>query len=119
MSDENEEPEASKEHPCDNGTCDCDGPEARECRAETPLTLESMGLVAFHANDALRCPKCGASAEALKKRYHEGVTITLGDGSNPCQEWVAKKLLGGSIGEHLCVRCSGCDYGFPMKCADG
>jgi hypothetical protein len=114
MSDQEKKPEG--EHPCDNGTCNCDGPEARECRGEVPLTLESMGLLPFMEGESLRCPKC--SAVGSQVNYHEMIILTVSDDKFPCQEWVEKNLLGGTITEHLCVRCQRCRYGFPMRTAD-
>jgi hypothetical protein len=83
---------------------------------EVPLTLESMGLAAFRTGEALSCPKCGS--HGLQKRYHEMVVMSLVEESHPCEEWVQKGLLQGAVGEHLCLRCAGCGYGFPMRCAD-
>jgi DnaJ-class molecular chaperone len=75
-----------------------------------------MGLAAFRSGDGLSCPKCHSSG--LQKRYHEMVIMSMGDEMHPCQEWVQKGLLQGQVGEHLCLRCQGCGYGFPMKTAD-
>lgn len=114
--EENEGPKG--EHPCDDGTCDCDCPEAREGREEAPLTLESMGLSAFRSGEALICPKCQAPSPVMAMEYHDSVIISMDGDKPPCQEWVEKNLVGRVIGEHLCLRCARCNYGFPMRCAD-
>jgi len=80
-----------------------------------PLTLASMGLMPFMQGEGLRCPKCQALIAAMT--YHESIIFSMEE-KTPCQEWVEKSLLGGSIGEHLCVRCHKCQYGFPMRCYD-
>lgn len=82
---------------------------------EPPLTLESMGLLPFMDGEGLRCPKCRAAGTQIN--YHEMIILTVSDDKFPCQEWVEKNLLGGTIGEHLCVRCQRCRYGFPMRTA--
>lgn len=87
------------------------------CPPSAPLTLESMGLMAFREGEGLSCPKCHMHGIAVT--YHEMIIfVTDVGGQTPCQEWVQKNLLGGTIGEHLCCRCQRCGYGFPMKTAD-
>lgn len=93
----------------------CGHDEAEGCGCP-PLTLESMGLLPFMQGEGLRCPKCQMLVTAMI--YHERITFSLSGDKTPCQEWVEKNLLGGTIGEHLCVRCQQCQYGFPMRTAD-
>lgn len=132
------------DHECSDGTCpvcgakgcprcgDCDCDPADEPRCEgcghtegegcgclfkAPLTLESMGFMGFRSGEALQCPKCQNPSSGLTMTYHEAVVLSLED-RTPCQDWAAKGLLGSLSGEHLCVRCSRCHYGFPMQTAD-
>jgi hypothetical protein len=75
-----------------------------------------MGLLAFMEGEGRRCPKC--NMPGIQVSYHEMIILTTDGDPRPCQEWVQKNLLGGTIGEHLCCRCQGCGYGFPMRTAD-
>lgn len=89
----------------------------RECPGEVPLTLGAMGLTAFRTGEALQCPKCESPSSAMTMVFHEMAVLSM-EAKAPCQEWIEKNLLGGVISEHLCVRCSRCGYGFPMRTAD-
>lgn len=122
MSDERDHTDHEKCEKCEGCVpCGCichlaPETEGAQEEAEAPLTLASMGLLPFRTGDALTCPKC--SFTGLKRTFHEMIVISMDENKYPCQEWVEKNLLGGTISEHLCVRCSGCNYGFPMKTAD-
>lgn len=87
-----------------------------ETEGEEPLTLEAMGLRPFMQGEGLRCPKCQVLVS--KMCYHETLVLVIGDPEQPCAEWTRKGLLPGRVGEHLCVRCQQCGYGFPMRTAD-
>jgi hypothetical protein len=76
-----------------------------------------MGLLGFMEGEGLRCPKCHMAG--IKIDYHEMAVFTTDSADPaPCQQWIMKGLIQGSVGEHLCCVCQRCRYGFPMKCAD-
>jgi hypothetical protein len=85
-----------------------------EGESEPSLTLESMGLRGFQ--DEVHCTKCGSMHMSVE--YHEMIVFALSGHSTPCQEWTQKGLLGGAVGEHLCLRCVRCGYGYPSKTQD-
>lgn len=62
------------------------------------------------------CPKCGA--KAVRVVYHGCLMLNVGDKAFPCGAWFRSGILTGDIGEHLCLRCNRCAYGWPTQTAD-
>jgi hypothetical protein len=102
---------SESEHPCDNGTCNCDGSQDPPERVE--LVVLEMGLQEFQEH--MRCPKC--FMEGIQVEWHPNLMIGC-DPETPCGIWVQAGLLTPSTTEHLCLRCNRCRYGWPTKTAD-
>lgn len=99
-------------NPCDDGTCNCDGPEAAECRQEAP----GGPLEPFQPTEERKCPKC--LYMGIKTEFHP-FAVTGRDPSTACENIVGWTYPRPYIGEHLCRRCTQCGYTWAEKTADG
>jgi hypothetical protein len=97
--------------PCENGTCDCNGHPAPDDEEE--LVHLEMGMRPF--TEEAHCPKCMFSS--VKSEWHV-MAIAGHTPRYPCDDWIFRGLLTGSVGEHLCRTCHRCGYGWPEQCAD-
>lgn len=117
MSDEHADHEKCER--CDGCVpCGCichlagDGEEGFEEPSED-LFLE-MGLREYQPE--IQCPKCGSST--VQVSFHPTVLMSFGDEIFACQEWIMEGLLTPNTGQHLCLRCVRCRYGWPTKTRD-
>lgn len=62
------------------------------------------------------CPKC--TSRGIATVYHGCLVLNVGDKAFPCGAWYRSRILTGEIGEHLCLRCQKCGYGWPSQTAD-
>lgn len=114
MSDE----QKADEHDSHEGQC----PVCGECSCvECDCQREPEGLI--HIEFGLQpfapeahCPKC--NSKAVSTAYHGCLVLNVGDKAYPCGAWYRSGILTGDIGEHLCLRCNRCQYGWPSQTAD-
>ncbi len=81
---------------------------------EGDYAVISTGLKPFQHEPV--CPKCASTG--LRSVYHPTIVVTLGEGQFPCASWLLSGILVPEVGQHLCLRCSRCGYGWPSKTAD-
>lgn len=83
---------------------------------ETPEEVpEPMsGLLPF-MHESL-CPKCASTG--IRVSYHPTIIVNLGDGQFPCVSWMHAGVISPEVGQHLCLRCARCGYGWPSRTAD-
>jgi hypothetical protein len=62
------------------------------------------------------CPKCASTG--VRTAYHPTIIVNLGNGQPPCVSWLHAGVLSPEVGQHLCLRCSRCGYGWPTETAD-
>lgn len=94
------------------GECSCVG---CGCRTQpSGLVHIEFGLQPFQHEH--RCPKCGFSV--VQVTYHPMLVMNVGEGQYPCGSWYRSSILTGEVGEHLCMRCTRCSYGWPTQTAD-
>lgn len=80
-----------------------------------PAQPIGFGLRSF-MHEAM-CPKCASTG--VRTVYHPTIILSLGsNGQHPCAAWMQAGILSSSVGQHLCVRCARCGYGWPTKTAD-
>lgn len=87
----------------------------------TPDEPEAFGLI--HIEFGLQpfrgepsCPKC--NYPGIQTIFHPVIVMNVGRGQYPCSVWYGEGILTGSVGEHLCLRCTRCGYGWPTRTAD-
>lgn len=73
-----------------------------------------FGLQPFQSE--ARCPKCDFSG--VRVSYHGCLVLNVGTGQYPCGSWYRSGILTDPVGEHLCMRCARCQYGWPTQTAD-
>lgn len=94
---------------------------SEEIPEETPDPGQREGLI--HIEFGLqpfqsepRCPKCDFSG--VRVSYHGCLILNTGDGQHPCGSWYRSGILTDPVGEHLCMRCARCSFGWPTQTAD-
>lgn len=86
-----------------------------EAPDETAEFVEwEMGLREYEPE--IQCPKCGSAT--VQVTFHPTVVMAYGDELFACQEWITEGLLTSNTGQHLCIRCLRCRYGWPTKTRD-
>ncbi len=95
----------------DGCVCHLAGDDAPE---ERDLVELEMGLREYQAE--IQCPKCGSSTVHVV--FHPTVVVGYEDEVSPCYEWIMAKLLTENTGQHLCMQCLRCRYGWPTKTRD-
>jgi hypothetical protein len=105
------------EHDSHEGQC----PICYECTCVGCGCADTSGLI--HIEFGLQpfvqeahCPKC--NSKAVHSVYHSCLVLSMGEKSFPCEAWQRSGILTGDIGEHLCLRCQRCGYGWPSQTAD-
>lgn len=94
---------------------------SEETPEETPDPGQREGLIHIEFGlqpfqSEARCPKCDFSG--VRVSYHGCLILNTGDGQHPCGSWYRSGILTDPVGEHLCMRCARCGYGWPTQTAD-
>jgi hypothetical protein len=82
---------------------------------ETPAEEVPTGLRPFMHEPM--CPKCASTG--VRVAYHPTIVVSLwGDGQTPCVSWLHAGVLLPDTGQHLCLVCTRCGYGWSTRTAD-
>jgi hypothetical protein len=83
--------------------------------APEEVSEQPSGLLPF-LHEAL-CPKCASTG--IRVVYHHTIVVSLDSGGQaPCVSWLHAGVLAPDVGQHLCLRCARCGYGWPSRTAD-
>jgi len=88
-----------------------------EAPPETPGEEERSpsGLLPF-MHEPL-CPKCASTG--IRVVYHHTIVVRLeSSGQSPCVSWLHSGILSPDVGQHLCLLCARCGYGWSTRTAD-